>query len=272
MLQTKELNVWDPLKYLEEEPSPVCLERLKRGIFDFVAKPPPRLFIVPEESDITRIHVLMLGAPGSPYEGGAFQFFIKCPPDYPVNPPRVRFLTTDGGRVRFHAHLCTTGMVCLSTLGTVNAGPGWDPAQSLSSTLLSIQELLGQRPLDEFVREARAGDAANYDIFIQHETIRVAVCDQVDAAFREDAQCPPAFRKVILESFLELYAKYERTVKARLHQTGWQLWDPLGYKYTTAQYETLLMRLRSLKDKVKEKEEAETAAAACVASAAVVYQ
>ncbi|KAH7960505.1 hypothetical protein HPB49_020664 [Dermacentor silvarum] len=163
-------------------------------------------------------------------------------------------------------------MVCLSTLGTVNAGPGWDPAQSLSSTLLSIQELLGQRPLYEFVREARVGDAANYDIFIQHETIRVAVCDQVDAALREDAQCPPTFRKVILASFLELYGKYESAVKARLHQTGRQLWDPLGYKYTSAQYETLLMRLRSLKDKVKEKQEAETAAAACVASAAVVYQ
>nr|XP_050045838.1 ubiquitin-conjugating enzyme E2 Z-like [Dermacentor andersoni] len=272
MLPTKVVSVWDPLKHLEEQPTPVCLQRLKRDIFDFVTNRPPRIFIAPEESDITRINVLMLGAPGSPYEGGAFQFLVKCPPDYPVSPPRVRFLTTDEGRVRFHPHLCTIGMVCLSALGTGNAGPGWNPAQSLSSTLVSIQQLLVERPLYEFMREARVGDAANYDIFIQHEVIRVAVCDQVDAALREDPQCPPTFRKVILESFLELSGKHENAVKARLHQTGRQLWDPLGYKYTTAQYDTLLLRLRSLKEKVQERKAAETAAAACVASAAAVYQ
>ncbi|KAH7957785.1 hypothetical protein HPB52_022667 [Rhipicephalus sanguineus] len=179
------MNNWDPMNYLNEEPSPQCLLRVKKDIAEFNAQPPPRLFISPEESDVTQVHVLMLGAPGSPYEDGFFQFFLKFPPNYPLSPPRVRFLTTDGGRVSFHVHLYPGGKVCVTTLGTGGGLCDWSPAQSLSSTLISIQSLVGDNAYD--------------CVRIQYETIRVAVCDQVDAALREDAKCPPAFRKIILE-------------------------------------------------------------------------
>ncbi|KAL3212888.1 hypothetical protein MRX96_051815 [Rhipicephalus microplus] len=131
----------------------------------------------------------MLGAPGSPYEGGFFQFFLKFSPNYPLSPPRVRFLTTDGGRVYFHTHLYPGEKVCVTTLGTAGGLCDWSPAQSLSSTLISIQSLVGDNVHDR----AR----------VQYEAIRVAVCDQVDAALKKDAKLPPAFRKTILESFLE---------------------------------------------------------------------
>lgn len=251
---------WDPFEHQDEHPSPLCLQRVRKDIVDFIAHPPPRMFIAPMESDMTGINVLMLGAPDSPYEGGAFQFYLKCPPDYPLSPPLVRFLNTDEGRVRFHAHLCATGKVCLKTLGTL-PGPGWNPMLSLRATLTSIQWLLGAHPLYAFRPHATRRDTALYDVFVQHETIRVAVCDQVDAALREDFRCPPTFRKVILDSFLQMYRKYENTVKARLHETGWQLWDPVSFKYITAQYETLLARLQDLRDKVEEMK-AEVVAAA----------
>ncbi|KAH7969473.1 hypothetical protein HPB52_018411 [Rhipicephalus sanguineus] len=219
-------NWWDPMNFLQDQPTPQCLLRVKKDIAEFNAQPPARLFISPEESDVTQVHVLMLGAPGSPYEGGFFQFFVKFPPNYPLSPPRVRFLNTDAGRVRFHIHLYNCGKVCVTTLGTAGTASDWSPAQSLSSTLVSIQSLLSDKPyFDALRQEKNPGDSDRYNTFVQYETIRVAVCDQVDAALREDAKCPPAFRKIILESFLEWYSKYEDAVKARLPQTGTLVWD-----------------------------------------------
>ncbi|KAL1424898.1 hypothetical protein MTO96_019760 [Rhipicephalus appendiculatus] len=231
------MNNWDPMNYLHEEPSPQCLLRVKKDIVKFNAQSPARLFISPEENDITRVHVLMLGEPDSPYEGGFFQFFVKFPSNYPLSPPRVRFLTTDGGRVYFHTHLYPCGKVCVTTLGTSSGLCDWSPEQSLSSTLVSIQSLVG------------------YSVFdwakIQYETIRVAVCDQVDAALREDAMCPPAFRKIILELFMESYSEYEDVIKARLHPI-WALEEPFtSDAYRTADYEALLTRLQSLKEKLE---------------------
>ncbi|KAH7957786.1 ubiquitin-conjugating enzyme E2 Z [Rhipicephalus sanguineus] len=238
---------WDPLSCLDEQPTPLSLRRIIKELTEFSVQPPAGIFIAPVEADITRVHVLMLGAPGSPYEGGFFQFFVKFPSNYPLSPPRVRFLTTDEGRVRFHPHLYECGKVCLTTLGTRGGLCDWSPAQSLSSTLVSIQALVSDYVLD----------SAN----IQYETIRVAVCDQVDAALREDAMCPPAIRQIILQSFLESYSKYEGAVKARLHMFKILkdvLFAPGGSKI--AEYEKLLTRLESLKDKVQMKREAEAAA------------
>ncbi|XP_037514926.1 ubiquitin-conjugating enzyme E2 Z [Rhipicephalus sanguineus] len=222
------MNNWDPMNYLNEEPSPQCLLRVKKDIAEFNAQPPPRLFISPEESDVTQVHVLMLGAPGSPYEDGFFQFFLKFPPNYPLSPPRVRFLTTDGGRVSFHVHLYPGGKVCVTTLGTGGGLCDWSPAQSLSSTLISIQSLVGDNAYD--------------CVRIQYETIRVA--------------------------FLESYSKYEDAIKARL-QTGSKLVYTLfkSSLISTAQYEKLLTRLQSLKEKVEKKKEAEAADAAAAAAA-----
>ncbi|KAL1477495.1 hypothetical protein MTO96_035694 [Rhipicephalus appendiculatus] len=243
---------WDPFDHTDEQPSRLCLKRVKKDLVDLAEHPVPRVFVWPADHDITSIDVMMLGEPDSPYEGGAFHFYMKCPPDYPLSPPRVRFLNTDEGRVRFHVHLCATGKVCVGTLGTLS-GPGWQPTQTLRLTLASIQELFGAQPLQAFKGKATPHEAALYDAFVQHETIRVAVCDQVDAALRADARCPPIFRSVILDSFLKLYTKFENTCVTRRHQTGWQLWDPVGFKYTTAQYKTLLTRLQALRDKVDEK-------------------
>ncbi|KAH7957761.1 ubiquitin-conjugating enzyme E2 Z [Rhipicephalus sanguineus] len=261
-------NNWDPLSIQHEVPSPMCLLRVKRDIAEFNAQPPARLFISPEESDITQVHVLMIGAPGSPYEGGFFQFFLKFPPNYPLSPPRVRFLTTDEGRVQFHVHLYSCGKVCVTTLGTGGGPCDWSPAQSLSSTLVSVQSLLSDNPYyDIFSVQLWRGDSEKYNTLIQHETIRVAVCEQVEAALRDDAKCPPSFRKVILESFLESYGKYVDAVTARLDQTGTPLkYFALGSVKRIAEYDALLTRLQSLKSQVEKKKQEEEAAAAAAAA------
>ncbi len=41
-----------------------------------------------------QIHALITGPFDTPYEGGFFYFLIRCPPDYPIRPPRVKLMTT----------------------------------------------------------------------------------------------------------------------------------------------------------------------------------
>ncbi|XP_065307226.1 ubiquitin-conjugating enzyme E2 Z-like [Dermacentor albipictus] len=139
------LASWDPLGYVHEEPTLSCLLWLKKDIADFASQPPPGLYISPEEADITRVHVLIVGPSGTPYEGGFFQFFMKFPPQYPISPPRVRIMTTDAGRVRFNPNLYAHGKVCLSILGTWQ-GPLWSPAQGMESVLMAIQSLMNEKP------------------------------------------------------------------------------------------------------------------------------
>ncbi|KAH7963296.1 ubiquitin-conjugating enzyme E2 Z [Rhipicephalus sanguineus] len=265
---------WDPLMCLNEEPTPQCLLRVKKDIADFNASPPAGLFIAPEEGDITKIHALVVGPSGTPYEGGFFQFYMKFPPTYPISPPRVRIMTTDAGRVGFNPNLYACGKVCLSILGTW-AGPPWSPAQGLESVLISVQSLMNERPYHNEPafqnRERAQGEADRYNECIRHETIRVAVCDQVEAALKESPGCPAVFREQILNSFSESYDKYEEIVKGKLHLTGTKV-TTLGFANMTYQYETLLTRMRGLRDQVKQKKEAAVAAAAEAAEATAAVQ
>ncbi|XP_037579423.1 ubiquitin-conjugating enzyme E2 Z-like [Dermacentor silvarum] len=64
------------------------------------------------------------GPSGTPYDGGVFRYLLKRPIDFPAEPPRVRLMTTDAGRVWFAPNLNVDGMVCLSLLGTW-PGPVW---------------------------------------------------------------------------------------------------------------------------------------------------
>ena len=64
-----------------------------------------------------QIHALVTGPFDTPYEGGFFYFYIRCPYDYPINPPRVKLMSTASNQVRFNPNLYANGKVCLSLLG-----------------------------------------------------------------------------------------------------------------------------------------------------------
>ncbi|XP_054921303.2 ubiquitin-conjugating enzyme E2 Z-like [Dermacentor andersoni] len=247
------LNFWDPISFEHEESSPQCRMRTKRDIMDIYAEPPPGVHIAPEEHNITKIHALVLGPAGTPYEGGFFHFLIQCPPDYPIQPPRVRLMTTDAGRVRFNPNLYENGKVCLSILGTWE-GPAWSPAQCIASVLISIQSLLTENPYYNepgFETERRLGDSRRYNLIVQHETIRVAVCDAVEACLEGCSLCPPSLREVMLNAFPDYYDKHEQVVKANMDLTGTRMFDPFGARRGLYQYETLLKRLQKLKEGVR---------------------
>ena len=64
------------------------------------------------------LRVMITGPDDTPYANGCFLFDISMPGDYPKSNPKVQFLTTGGGRIRFNPNLYNCGKVCLSLLGT----------------------------------------------------------------------------------------------------------------------------------------------------------
>ncbi|KAL3837370.1 hypothetical protein ACJMK2_022732 [Sinanodonta woodiana] len=247
-------TLWDPclsVDWDKESSSQQCILRIKRDIMTIYNEPPPGMCIVPDKDDITKIHALITGPFDTPYEGGFFYFLIRCPPDYPIRPPRVKLLTTGSGRVRFNPNLYKNGKVCLSIIGTWS-GPAWSPAQSLSSVLISIQSLMNEKPYHNepgFETERNAGDTQRYNDIIQHECLRVAVCDMLEG----NCSCPSALREVMEKSYMDYYGYYVNICKKNAHLQGQSMQDPFGEKRGNFDYENILKRLQAIKETLSEK-------------------
>uniref|UniRef100_A0A0A9YW64 Ubiquitin-conjugating enzyme E2 Z n=1 Tax=Lygus hesperus TaxID=30085 RepID=A0A0A9YW64_LYGHE len=241
------------------------LLRIKRDMMAIYNDPPPGILVLQDEHDMTIIHALITGSFDTPYEGGFFYFIVRCPPDYPIKPPHVKFMTTAGGSVRFNPNLYKCGKVCISILGTWS-GPAWTPALTLSSVLISIQSLLTVNPYHNepgFEREKHSGDSKRYNEIIQHETIRVAVIGMVN---NDSGLCiPEPLVDAMKQSFLQFYDFYETTLLSKLHFSGCVMQDPFGEDRGTFNYKYLLERLRALKKKLSPpQEEAASASSSSV--------
>ena len=149
--------------------------------------------------------VLISGPTGSPYALGLFEFDVLLPDDYPQAPPRVKFVTTGNGLVRFNPNLYSDGKVCLSLLGTWHGEP-WNPrASTLLQVLVSIQSLIlvPQPYFNEPGYQIHAGSEEGrrrseiYDDAIHLHTIRLAMLAHL--------RRPPAgFEEVISRHFAVL--------------------------------------------------------------------
>ncbi|XP_037529053.1 ubiquitin-conjugating enzyme E2 Z-like [Rhipicephalus sanguineus] len=223
--------MWDPLNYLDVEPTAASLHRVSRDMMDYVRNPVPRSILYVEETDFTRQHVLLVGEQGTAWASGFFEFFIKFPRDYPTRPPRVRFLTTDHGRVQFHEKLPPYGMVRLDVLATTGTS-AWRSYMTLSTTIHTIKSLL---------RECRSRPR-----YIRTQTMRVAVLEQLKRALNADNTQPPTFRKYIIHSFLDSYDEYERSVTSTIKGVPFATGDGWNYKK-----EELLAHLRACKEKAE---------------------
>lgn len=251
-------NEWDPMAHDDEVPSTECLERVKRELADLEAEPLPCAFVSADPKDVTKINALIVGPEGTPFSGGFFYVLLKCPPDYPTIPPRARLMTTDAGRVKFSPNLHENGKMCLSILGT-GPGPSWNNAYGVAGVLLTVQSLMTESPYHDepgYEVQNQSRKLSRYDSIIQHETIRVAVCDQVDACLRGTSSLPEPFWEQLFQSFPKFYDKYEEAVKSQMHLSGSQMNDPYGEWRGTFQYATLLTRLQSLKAQVDKRNEA----------------
>ena len=106
---------------------------------------PPGISVNVDAKNIRYLMVTLEGPDGSPYHGGVFQLEMYLNEDYPMAPPKVRFLT----RI-YHPNIDKIGRICLDILKDK-----WSPALQIQSVLMSLQVLMGNPnvddPLDEQV-------------------------------------------------------------------------------------------------------------------------
>merc|ERR1712166_1127270 len=105
-------------------------------------EPPPGVSATPMEDNLRYFNVIIAGPQDSPYELGIFHLELFLPADYPMVPPKVRFLT----RI-YHPNVDKLGRICLDILKDK-----WSPALQIRTVLLSIQALMSapnpEDPLD----------------------------------------------------------------------------------------------------------------------------
>jgi peroxin-4 len=93
-----------------------------------------------DEADIFVWSAQLRGPADSPYEDGLFKLHIKCPPNYPLAPPKVSFVTPI-----FHPNvLFKTGEICLDILKP----DSWTPAWTLQSVCRAVTALLSHPEAD----------------------------------------------------------------------------------------------------------------------------
>uniref|UniRef100_A0A7S4MUJ9 E2 ubiquitin-conjugating enzyme n=1 Tax=Odontella aurita TaxID=265563 RepID=A0A7S4MUJ9_9STRA len=112
-----------------------------------IAEPVAGISATPYADNLRYFAVAIEGPADSPYERGVFQLELFLPADYPMAPPKVRFLTKI-----YHPNVDKLGRICLDILKDK-----WSPALQIRTVLLSIQALMSapnpDDPLDNTVAE-----------------------------------------------------------------------------------------------------------------------
>lgn len=109
-----------------------------------MSDPVPGITAEPAEDNLRYFKVSIFGPAQSPYEGGVFKLELFLPEDYPMAPPKVRFLTKI-----YHPNIDRLGRICLDILKDK-----WSPALQIRTVLLSIQALLSApNPDDPLIEE-----------------------------------------------------------------------------------------------------------------------
>ncbi|KAL2622173.1 hypothetical protein R1flu_002378 [Riccia fluitans] len=90
--------------------------------------------------DLARMRGTITGPVGTPYEGGIFTVDINLPSAYPMEPPKMQFITKV-----WHPNVSSqNGAICLDILKDQ-----WSPALTVKTALLSLQALLSTPEPDD---------------------------------------------------------------------------------------------------------------------------
>ncbi|CAL1268489.1 unnamed protein product [Larinioides sclopetarius] len=99
---------------------------------EMIRNPPAQCSAGPLDDGLLRWRAIILGPKNSPYEGGAFLLDMNFPKQYPMKPPKVKFITKV-----YHPNIDFGGNICLDILHS-----NWSPALTVARLLLSICSLL----------------------------------------------------------------------------------------------------------------------------------
>ena len=107
------------------------------------------------ENEVSLLHwrAAIQGAEGSCYEEGTFLLELLMSERYPIEPPKVTFLTPI-----YHPNIDQHGRICLDLLNMPPKG-NWKPSINIMTLLTSIQLLLNEpNPDDPLIIEIVSDD------------------------------------------------------------------------------------------------------------------
>jgi len=101
--------------------------------------------------DLFNWEIIIIGPPETPYEGGYFKARLVFPRDYPMKPPKMKFISKI-----WHPNVHSNGDVCISILhdpgddqyGYEKASERWLPVHTVETILVSVISMLAD-PNDE---------------------------------------------------------------------------------------------------------------------------
>lgn len=123
-------------------------KRVQREIQMLQKQATPGIVATVNAENTRYFHVVIDGPVGTPYDNGKFELELYLPENFPLDPPKARFLTKI-----YHPNIDKLGRICLDILKDK-----WSPAIFLHSLLTSIRSLLSSPNPDDPL----ANDVANH--------------------------------------------------------------------------------------------------------------
>jgi len=101
-----------------------------------VNEPVQGISATPHDDNLRYFDVTIDGPSQSPYEGGVFKLELFLPDDYPMTPPKVRFLTKI-----YHPNIDRLGRICLDVLKS-----RWNPTLQRDDLANVFRQLVARAP------------------------------------------------------------------------------------------------------------------------------
>ena len=229
----------------------IYMKRIISDIAEISSDYDQKINIWYDETDITKVKALIIGAEDTPYEDGFFYFSIDIPTTYPFDHPSAKFETINND-IRFNPNLYEGGKVCLSIIGTWQ-GPKWSSIQTLHSLLLSIQSLMNENPINnepgyENIRP-NENKSIEYNEYIRFNTYSFAIYEMLT-----DKQKYPYFTEVIEKYFVENFDRIRSKLSSLTHLDGkvmktfiWNHSVSINYTDLITKYDNLYEILKNKK-------------------------
>ena len=172
-----------------------------------------------DDENIFNIKALIIGPRDTPYSHGFYFFNFEIPKDYPISPPKVKFVNMNGD-VRFHPNLYKCGKVCLSILNTWH-GPGWTSVQTLSSVLLSIQSVMNEHPIQNEPgwENETSTKSKEYNNVIGYHNIETSVINNLSKELYEY----DVFKDIMISYFVKNIEQYYKIIVSNSKLQGKKL-------------------------------------------------
>ncbi|XP_038053456.1 ubiquitin-conjugating enzyme E2 T-like isoform X4 [Patiria miniata] len=136
--------------------------RISKELSQLEREPPPGVSCWMKNESTNQLQAQIIGDEKTPYSDGVFDLEIQVPERYPMEPPKVQFLTPI-----YHPNIDSVGRICLDLLKMPPSG-NWKPSLSIGTLLTSIKLLMSQpNPDDPLMADISTEFLTNRVVFEQ---------------------------------------------------------------------------------------------------------